>query len=64
MYFLGQVNYALGALYYLCNQSNKDEILKPEVMDVIERYAAAEAVSISFSNLAKAFLDKHVSRNS
>ncbi|GLT46005.1 hypothetical protein SLA2020_197970 [Shorea laevis] len=57
------VNYALGALYYLCNQSNKDEILKPEVMDVIERYAAAEAVSTSFSNLAKAFLDKHVSRN-
>ncbi|GAV83858.1 hypothetical protein CFOL_v3_27303 [Cephalotus follicularis] len=56
-------NYALGALYYLCNSSNMEEILKPEVIDVIERYAAAEAVSVSFSNLAKAFLDKHVPGN-
>ncbi|XP_028065735.1 transcription factor MYB108-like [Camellia sinensis] len=55
-----QVNYALGALYYLCNGSNKEEILKPEVVDVIRRYAAAGAVSVSFSNLAQAFLDKHV----
>lgn len=54
------MNYALGALYYLCNASNKEEILKPEVVDIINRYAAAEAVSVSFSNLAKAFLDKHV----
>ncbi|GMY33375.1 armadillo repeat-containing protein 7 [Fagus crenata] len=54
------VNYALGALYYLCNASNKEEILKAEVVDVIKRYAAAEVVSVSFSNLAKAFLDKHV----
>ncbi|CAL5384323.1 unnamed protein product [Camellia sinensis] len=54
------VNYALGALYYLCNGSNKEEILKPEVVDVIRRYAAAGAVSVSFSNLAQAFLDKHV----
>lgn len=54
------VNYALGALYYLCNPSNKGEILKAEVIDVIKRYAAAEAVSVSFSNLAKAFLEKHV----
>ncbi|KAE8021912.1 hypothetical protein FH972_007759 [Carpinus fangiana] len=54
------VNYALAALYYLCNPSNKGEILKPEVIDVIKRYAAAEAVSVNFSNLAKAFLDKHV----
>ncbi|THG16183.1 hypothetical protein TEA_020620 [Camellia sinensis var. sinensis] len=43
-----QVNYALGALYYLCNGSNKEEILKPEVVDVIRRYAAAGAVSVSF----------------
>ncbi|KAL2317305.1 hypothetical protein Fmac_031181 [Flemingia macrophylla] len=57
------VNYALGALYYICNESNKGEILKPEVIDVIERYAAAEEVSVSFSNLAKAFLDKHLSKN-
>lgn len=54
-----QVNYALGALYYLCNASNKEEIMKPEVVDVIKRYAVAE--STSFSNLAKAILDKHLS---
>ncbi|KAH7576565.1 hypothetical protein JRO89_XS01G0110700 [Xanthoceras sorbifolium] len=53
------VNNALGTLYYLCNKSNKEEILKPEVVDVIRRYAAAETVSVSFGNLAKAFLDKH-----
>ncbi|KAE9597963.1 hypothetical protein Lal_00029560 [Lupinus albus] len=57
------VNSALGALYYVCNESNKDEVLKPEVLDLIKRYAAAEEVSLSFSNLAKAFLDKHLSRN-
>ncbi|KAL4299499.1 hypothetical protein AHAS_Ahas17G0107000 [Arachis hypogaea] len=57
------VNYALGALYYVCNESNKEEILKPEVIDAIKRYAAAEEVSASFSNLAKAFLDKHLSEN-
>ncbi|KAJ4713730.1 Armadillo repeat-containing 7 [Melia azedarach] len=57
------VNHALGALYYLCNTSTKEEILKPEVVDVIRRYAAAENVNVSFSNLAKAFLDKHVTEN-
>ncbi|XP_048321918.1 uncharacterized protein LOC107435602 [Ziziphus jujuba] len=57
------VNYALGSLYYLCNTSNKEEILKPEVVDVIKKYAAAEAASVSFSNLAMAFLDKHVSES-
>lgn len=55
------VNSALGALYYVCDESNKEEVLKPEVIDVIKRYAAAEEVSVSFSNLAKAFLDKHLS---
>ena len=54
-----QVNYALGAIYYLCNASNKEEIMKPEVVDVINKYAVAE--SVSFSNLAKAILDKHLS---
>ena len=54
------MNYALGALYYLCNASNKEEILKAEVVDVIKRYAAAEVVSVSFSNLAKAFLDNSI----
>lgn len=53
------MNYALGALYYLCDESNKEEILKPEVVDVIKRYASAGAVSVSFSNLAQAFLYKH-----
>ncbi|TKY56660.1 Armadillo repeat-containing protein [Spatholobus suberectus] len=57
------VNYALGGLYYICNKSNKEEILKPEVIDIIKRYAAAEEVSVSFSNLAKAFLNKHLSGN-
>ncbi|CAH9098496.1 unnamed protein product [Cuscuta europaea] len=51
----------LGALYYLCNELNREEILKPEVVDVIKRYAAASEVSASFSNLAQAFLDKFVS---
>ncbi|KAL0925035.1 hypothetical protein M5K25_003341 [Dendrobium thyrsiflorum] len=54
------VNYALGALYYLCNSQTKEEILKPEVVEVIRKYAAAEAVSVGFSNLANAFLEKHV----
>lgn len=58
-----QVNYALGAVYYICNESNKEEVLKAEVIDVIKRYAAAADVSVSFSNLAKAFLDKHLSGN-
>ncbi|OIV93711.1 hypothetical protein TanjilG_16562 [Lupinus angustifolius] len=57
------VNSALGALYYVCNESNKDEVLKPEVVDLIKRYSVAEEVSLSFSNLAKAFLDKHLSGN-
>uniref|UniRef100_M1C643 Armadillo repeat-containing protein n=1 Tax=Solanum tuberosum TaxID=4113 RepID=M1C643_SOLTU len=54
------VNYALGTLYYLCNASNKEEILKPEVVDAIKSYAAASEVNTTFSNLAQAFLDKHV----
>uniref|UniRef100_A0A452YQ72 Armadillo repeat-containing domain-containing protein n=1 Tax=Aegilops tauschii subsp. strangulata TaxID=200361 RepID=A0A452YQ72_AEGTS len=54
------VNYALGALYYLCNPSTKNEILKPDVHRIIRDYSAAGAVNSSFSNLANAFLDKHV----
>uniref|UniRef100_A0A1D1Z443 Armadillo repeat-containing protein 7 n=1 Tax=Anthurium amnicola TaxID=1678845 RepID=A0A1D1Z443_9ARAE len=54
------VSYALGALFYLCNSSTKGEILKPEVVDLIGRYAAAESVNVCFSNLAKAFLEKHI----
>ncbi|KAG2396844.1 uncharacterized protein HKW66_Vig0231190 [Vigna angularis] len=57
------VNYALGALYYICNDFNKEEILKPEVIDIIKRYVAAEDISGSFSNLAKAFLNNHLSGN-
>lgn len=54
------VSYALGALYYLCNSATKEEILKPEVIEVIQKFAAADTVNITFSNLANAFLDKHV----
>ncbi|KAM0828694.1 hypothetical protein ACQ4PT_067379 [Festuca glaucescens] len=54
------VIYALGALYYLCNPSTKKEILKPDVLRVIRDYSAAGAINSSFSNLANAFLDKHV----
>ncbi|XP_057735344.1 uncharacterized protein LOC130950777 isoform X2 [Arachis stenosperma] len=32
------VNYALGALYYICNEFNKEEILKLEVVDTIKSY--------------------------
>ncbi|XP_057724871.1 uncharacterized protein LOC130940670 isoform X3 [Arachis stenosperma] len=32
------VNYALGALYYVCNEFNKEEILKPKVVDTIKSY--------------------------
>ncbi|KAI4303088.1 hypothetical protein MLD38_038759 [Melastoma candidum] len=52
------VNYALGSLYYLCNPSNKEEILKPEVTDRIKAYASAEATSVTFSNLAKTFQEE------
>lgn len=54
------VNYALGALYYLCEDgSNKQQMLKDEVVELIKKYADAKEVSVSFSNLAKAFLDKY-----
>ncbi|KAG6409006.1 hypothetical protein SASPL_132035 [Salvia splendens] len=53
------VNYAIGSLYYLCSAKAEDEILKPEVADAMKRFAAADA---SFSNLARAFLDRYVSQ--
>lgn len=43
----------------MCNATTEEEILKPEVLDRIERYAKARAVNDSFSNLANAFLEKH-----
>ncbi|KAI3751061.1 hypothetical protein L2E82_22080 [Cichorium intybus] len=52
------VNYALGVLYYMCNATTKEDILKTKVVDTIKRYASA--VDVSFSNLAESFLDKHV----
>jgi armadillo repeat-containing protein 7 len=55
-----QVTYALGALYYLCNPSTKKEILKPDVVSTIREYASAGTVNNNFSNLANAFLEKHV----
>jgi histone H3/H4 len=54
------VTYALGALYYLCNPSTKKEILKPNVVRIMREYAAVGAVNTSFSNMANAFLEKHV----
>jgi len=54
------VTYALGVLYYLCNPLTKKEILEPDVVRTIREYASAGAVSTSFSNLANAFLEKHV----
>ncbi|KAK6157950.1 hypothetical protein DH2020_005264 [Rehmannia glutinosa] len=56
------VNYALGSLYYLCNATTEDEILKPEVVDAIKRFAAAGAVNVCFSNLAQSLLDRHASK--
>lgn len=56
------VSYALGALYYLCNPSTEEEILKPEVVEVIQKFADAGAVNVSFRNLARTFLDKHVTK--
>ncbi|KAI3782462.1 hypothetical protein L2E82_12509 [Cichorium intybus] len=55
-----QVNYALGALYYMCNASTKEDIFKTKVVDTIKRYASA--LDVSFSNLAESFLDKHVDK--
>lgn len=57
-----QVNYAIGSLYYLCCETTEDDILKPEVVDAIKRFAAAGAVNVGFSNLAQAFLDRCVSK--
>ncbi|WOL17323.1 armadillo repeat-containing protein 7 [Canna indica] len=54
------VTYALGSLYYLCDSSSEKEILKPKVIDVIRRYAASETANGIFSNLAYAFLEKHM----
>ncbi|XP_042393683.1 armadillo repeat-containing protein 7-like isoform X1 [Zingiber officinale] len=56
------VSYALGALYYLCDHSSKKEILKPEVLEIIRRYAAAGSINLTLSNLANAFLQKHVNQ--
>ncbi|RLM58636.1 armadillo repeat-containing protein 7 [Panicum miliaceum] len=55
---LGRVTYTLG--YHLCNPATKKEILKPDVVRIIREYAAAGAVNTSFSNMANAFLGKHV----
>ncbi|CAA6669674.1 unnamed protein product [Spirodela intermedia] len=53
------VNSALGALYYLCSPSTKAEILKPEVIDLVRRYAVPGSDDVCLRNLAMAFLDKH-----
>ncbi|XP_074356367.1 uncharacterized protein LOC141696078 [Apium graveolens] len=53
-------HYAIAALCYLCDESNQDDVLKPKVVNIVKRYAASSSVRVSFSNLAQAFLDKHV----
>ncbi|CAA0841777.1 ARM repeat superfamily protein [Striga hermonthica] len=52
------VNYALASLYYLYNATTKDDILKPEVLEAIRRFAAAGEVNVCFSNLAQSLLDR------
>eukprot|EP00249_Psilotum_nudum_P012050 c23556_g1_i3 orf=474-902(-) len=50
---------AIAALYYLCTPATKKEILTPEVIECMNRYAAAQSVNVRFSNTAKAFLAQH-----
>eukprot|EP00252_Welwitschia_mirabilis_P005700 TRINITY_DN16232_c0_g1_i2.p1 TRINITY_DN16232_c0_g1~~TRINITY_DN16232_c0_g1_i2.p1 ORF type:complete len:177 (-),score=29.53 TRINITY_DN16232_c0_g1_i2:139-669(-) len=51
---------AITALYYLCSPSTKADVLTPDVIEIMKRYEEASSVNIRFSNLAKAFLEKHV----
>lgn len=45
------------------NESNKEQVLNLEVVDVIKRYGAVEIVCVSFSNLAKTSLVNHTLGN-
>lgn len=56
------VSYAFGALYFLCNPSTQNDILKPDVIEVIKSYSEARDVNVTFSNLACVFLDRHVNQ--
>ncbi|XP_057839973.2 uncharacterized protein LOC131049907 isoform X1 [Cryptomeria japonica] len=59
---------AITSLYYLCTPSTEAvlfffeiaEILTPQVIEAMRKYEDAQSVNIKFSNLAKAFLGKHV----
>jgi hypothetical protein len=51
---------AIATLYYLCNPATKKDILKPEVVECMKKYASVRNVNIRFSNLAQAFLATHV----
>ncbi|CAK9276896.1 unnamed protein product [Sphagnum jensenii] len=51
---------AIATLYYLCTPLTKKDILTPEVVECMKKYASIADINVRFSNLAKAFLDKHV----
>eukprot|EP01018_Ginkgo_biloba_P028236 Gb_34823 [translate_table: standard] len=54
------VLFTIAALYYLCTPLTKTEILTPQVLEAMRKYEDARLVNIRLSNLAKAFMDKHV----
>nr|XP_024384622.1 armadillo repeat-containing protein 7-like [Physcomitrium patens] len=54
---------AIATLYYLCNPATRKEILKPEVVDCMNKYASAGDVNKKFSNLAHSFLATHLNES-
>ncbi|KAG0582225.1 hypothetical protein M758_3G042900 [Ceratodon purpureus] len=54
---------AIATLYYLCTPATKKDILKPDVLEYMNKYANTGGVNIRFSNLAQSFLDTHVHRS-
>lgn len=54
------VLYAVATLYYLCTPTTKKEVLTPQVIEHMTKFAAAESVNVQLSNTARAFLNKHV----
>lgn len=55
------VKYAIGGLYYLLESGVCDRrgILRPEVVELIRKYAEAGGGGGGFGNLARVLLDKH-----
>lgn len=54
---------AMATLYYLCTTATKKDILKPEVVECMNKYASVGDVNIRFSNLAQSFLATHFHRS-